>query len=208
MKIVSVILARSGSKGIPNKNIVKINNKPLISYSINASLKSKVHETYVSSDSKKILKIAENLNAKTILRPKKFATDTASSESALLHFCSKVDFDILVFLQPTSPMIINTDINKALNMMKKFDSVLSVSQINQFVWTNGIPNYNLKNRKRRQDNHESFLETGSLFVTKRKNLIKSKNRISGKIGFLLIPRIRSFDIDTYEDLSIIKKLLK
>ena len=207
MKIVSVILARSGSKGIPNKNIIKIKKKPLIWYSINASLKSNVNETWVSSDSQKILEIANKYNAYTILRPKKFATDNATSESALLHFASKVQFDILIFLQPTSPLIISKDINKAINMLKIYDSVLTVSEINQFVWTNKIPNYDINNRKRRQKKHESILETGSLFATKRKYLLKSKNRISGKIGFLKVPRSRSFDIDTYEDLDIIKNFL-
>ena len=200
-------MARSGSKGIPNKNIIKIKKKPLIWYSINASLKSNVNETWVSSDSQKILEIANKYNAYTILRPKKFATDNATSESALLHFASKVQFDILIFLQPTSPLIISKDINKAINMLKIYDSVLTVSEINQFVWTNKIPNYDINNRKRRQKKHESFLETGSLFATKRKYLLKSKNRISGKIGFLKVPRSRSFDIDTYEDLDIIKKFL-
>ena len=200
-------MARSGSKGIPNKNIIKINKKPLIWYSINASLKSNVNETWVSSDSQKILEIANKYNAYTILRPKKFATDNATSESALLHFASKVQFDILIFLQPTSPLIISKDINKAINMLKIYDSVLTVSEINQFVWTNKKPNYDINNRKRRQKKHESFLETGSLFATKRKYLLKSKNRISGKIGFLKVPRSRSFDIDTYEDLDIIKKFL-
>ena len=84
---------------------------------------------------------------------------------------------------------------------------MTVSEINQFVWTNKKPNYDINNRKRRQKKHESFLETGSLFATKRKYLLKSKNRISGKIGFLKVPRSRSFDIDTYEDLDIIKKFL-
>ena len=165
-------MARSGSKGIPNKNIIKINKKPLIWYSINASLKSNVNETWVSSDSQKILEIANKYNAYTILRPKKFATDNATSESALLHFASKVQFDILIFLQPTSPLIISKDINKAINMLKIYDSVLTVSEINQFVWTNKKPNYDINNRKRRQKKHESFLETGSLFATKKKIPIK------------------------------------
>jgi len=208
LKIVTIILARSGSKGIHNKNLIKINRKPLISFSIIASVNSKVNETWVSSDSEEILKVSKRYKAKTIIRPKKYATDYATSESALLHFASKINFDILVFLQPTSPLVKSHDINKAINMMKKYDSVISVSKINQFVWTNNKPNYNINNRKRRQNNFESYLETGSIFVTKRKNLLKSKNRISGKIGFLEVPRARSFDIDTYEDLNIIKKLIK
>lgn len=208
MKIVSVILARSGSKGIPNKNIIKIKSKPLIYYSIKASIRSKVSETWVSSDSKKILKIANSYKAKTILRPKKFATDNATSESALFHFAENVNFEILVFIQPTSPLIIPEDINKALKMMKIYDSVITVSKLDQFVWTKNKPNYDINKRRTRQKKESTFIETGSLFVTTKKNLLLNRNRISGKIGFVEIPRIRSFDLDTYEDLEIIKKILK
>ena len=208
MKIVSIILARSGSKGIPNKNIIKLNNKPLISYAITASVKSKVDETWVSSDSNKILNIAKKFKANTLLRPKKYSTDKATSESALIHFASKVNFDIMVFIQATSPLIIPQDINKSLVLLKKYDSVISVSKLDQFVWNNKKPNYDLNNRQRRQNNNQSYLETGSIFVTKRENFLASKNRISGKIGFVEVPRSRSFDIDTYEDLNIIKKIIK
>jgi len=208
LKIVSIILARSGSKGIPNKNIIKLNNKPLISYAITASVKSKVHETWVSSDSNKILNIAKKFKANTLLRPKKYSTDKATSESALIHFASKVNFDIMVFIQATSPLIIPQDINKSLVLLKKYDSVISVSKLDQFVWNNKKPNYDLNNRQRRQNNNQSYLETGSIFVTKRENFLASKNRISGKIGFVEVPRSRSFDIDTYEDLNIVKKIIK
>ena len=208
MKIVSIILARSGSKGIPNKNIIKLNNKPLISYAITASVKSKVDETWVSSDSNKILNIAKKFKANTLLRPKKYSTDNATSESALIHFASKVNFDIMVFIQATSPLIIPQDINKSLVLLKKYDSVISVSKLDQFVWNNKKPNYDLNNRQRRQNNNQSYLETGSIFVTKRENFLASKNRISGKIGFMEVPRSRSFDIDTYEDLNIVKKIIK
>ena len=209
MKIVSIILARSGSKQIPNKNLVKVNNKPLIFYSINASLKSKVNETWVSSDSEKILRIAKRFGAKTLLRPQKYATDNASSESALLHFAKNVFFDIVVFIQPTSPLIIPSDINKGISLInKKYDSIISVSELNQFVWKNKKPNYDINNRKRRQNEPQTYIETGSFFITKRKNLLINKNRISGRIGFVEVPRIRSFDIDTYDDLLIVKKILK
>ena len=208
LKIVSVILARSGSKSIPNKNIINLNSKPLISYSIEASINSKVDETWVSSDSDKILQIAKNFKANTLKRPKKFATDTASSEVALMHFAENIDFDILVFIQPTSPLIIPRDINRGLQMIKKYDSVISVSKLDQFVWTKNKPNYDIKNRKRRQIKEQTYIETGSFFITSRRRLLLSKNRISGNVGFVKIPFSRSFDIDTREDLEIVKKLIK
>ena len=99
MKVVSIIPARKGSKGIKNKNLIDLCGKPLINYSLEASLKSLVEETWVSSDSEEILEISKNLGAKTIKRPKELCNDDSSSESALIHFAKNVDFDILVFIQ-------------------------------------------------------------------------------------------------------------
>ena len=73
----------------------------------------------ISEASEEILKVSKRYKAKTIIRPKKYATDYATSESALLHFASKINFDILVFLQPTSPLVKSHDINKAINAFQK-----------------------------------------------------------------------------------------
>ena len=112
MKVVSLIPARKGSKGIPNKNLIDLCGKPLIHYALKASSLSLVDETWVSSDSDKILNISENLGAKTLKRPLELSDDNATSESVLLHFAKNVNFDILVFIQCTSPLIEFNDINK------------------------------------------------------------------------------------------------
>ena len=114
MKIVSVILARGGSKGIPRKNTMDLKGKPLISYAINASIRSKVTETWVSTDDYIISTISRNLGANILQRPSNLATDTSQSEDALLHFADNVDFDILVFIQPTSPLLEYKYINKGI----------------------------------------------------------------------------------------------
>ena len=207
MKVVSLIPARKGSKGIPNKNLVDLCGKPLIYYAIEASRRSLVKETWVSSDSEEILNISEKFGVKTIKRPLELSDDNASSESALLHFAKNVDFDILVFIQCTSPLIQFNDINQGIEKMKKFDSVVSVSETNQMFWDSNGPLYDINNRVRRQDGIKRYLETGSFFITKKKNLLKFKNRLSGNIGFVEIPKSRSFDIDCYEDLKIVKTLI-
>ena len=207
MKIVSIIPARKGSKGIPNKNIIDLCGKPLIYYAIKASTKSIVEETWVSSDSEEILNISRNFGAKTIKRPAKLSDDNATSESVLLHFAENVDFDILVFIQCTSPLIEFNDINRGVEKMKTFDSVLSVTETNQFFWNSNGPLYDLNKRARRQDDIKRYLETGSFFITSKKNLLKSNNRLSGNIGFVEIPKSRAFDIDCYEDLKIVKTLI-
>ena len=89
MKVVSLIPARKGSKGIQNKNLVDLCGKPLIYYSIKASIQSLVDETWVSSDSDKILDVSKKLGAKTLKRPSLLARDESSSEDALLHFAKK-----------------------------------------------------------------------------------------------------------------------
>ena len=207
MKVVSLIPARKGSKGIPNKNLVDLCGKPLIYYAIEASRRSLVKETWVSSDSEEILNISEKFGVKTIKRPLELSDDNASSESALLHFAKNVDFDILVFIQCTSPLIQFNDINQGIEKMKKFDSVVSVSETNQMFWDSNGPLYDISNRVRRQDGIKRYLETGSFFITTKKNLLKFKNRLSGNIGFVEIPKSRSFDIDCYEDLKIVKTLI-
>ena len=208
-KIVTLIPARGGSKGIPRKNLLDIHGRPMIYYTIKASLNSIVDETWVSSEDEEILKISESYNAYTIKRPDELSTDNSSSESVLFHFAENVDFDILVFVQATSPLIISDDLNKGIEMMRNYDSVLSVTTCLPFIWmANGTAKYDYNHRKRRQELENLYLETGGFFITTRKNLDKFKNRIGGRIGLCIVPKIRSFDVDTHEDLEIVKKLLK
>ena len=206
-KVVSIIPARGGSKGIPRKNLSDVNGKPLIYYVINASLNSQIDETWVSSEDSEILRVATEFGASVLERPDELATDQASSESVLLHFAEHVEFDRLVFLQATCPLTIPEDINVAIKMMDEYDSVLSVAEITPFFWQNGRPNYDINNRKRRQEIGETYLETGALFATTRDNLLKHRNRIGGRIGFLKVTRLRAFDIDTYDDLEVVRKLI-
>ena len=208
MKIVSLIPARKGSKGIKNKNLIDLCGKPLIHYSIQASINSIVEETWVSSDSDEILEISKSLGSNIIKRPKEFSEDTSTSESVLIHFANNIDFDILVFIQCTVPLIKSEDINKGIEKMKNFDSVVSVTETSQMFWDSNGPLYDINNRLRRQNSLKRYLETGSFFITSKKKLIESNNRLSGKIGFVEIPKHRSFDIDDYDDLKIAKSIIK
>jgi N-acylneuraminate cytidylyltransferase len=207
MKIVSLIPARKGSKGIKNKNLINLCGKPLIHYSIQASINSLVNETWVSSDSDEILETSKNLGAKTIKRPSEFSGDNATSESALIHFAEKIDFDILVFIQCTVPLIESQDINQGIEKMKTFDSVVSVTETHQMFWDANGPLYDINNRLRRQNSVKRYIETGSFFITSKERLLKSNNRLSGNIGFVEIPKHRSFDIDGYDDLKMVKTII-
>ena len=212
MKSLALILARGGSKGIPNKNIILLKDKPLIQYSIDASLSSKVDETWVSTDVKTIKYVALKCGAKVLDRPKELASDTSSSEEALLHFSEHIDFDILVFLQPTSPMISSNDINAALDKLINldYDSLFSVYKEHWVPrWSLNLEpkNWAMDKRPMRQDVDELLVENGAFYISTRKQLLNSKLRYGGKIGYFEMPLYRSFQIDTYDDMKIIKKLL-
>ena len=101
--------------------MIDLNGNPLISYTINASLKSNVDETWVNSEDVEILSFSKKCGAKTFLRPQELATDESSSESVLLHFAQNIEFDILVFIQATSPLLKPRYINKGIELMKDYD---------------------------------------------------------------------------------------
>lgn len=210
MKIKSIILARGGSKGIPKKNIIDLNGNPLIYYTIKASQESMVDETWVSTDCDEIKNVSLSFNAKVLDRPVNLSDDFASSESALLHFAENVDFDYLVFIQPTSPMILSDDINGGLELMKNSDSVFSAYSQHWIPYWDKESNplgWEPISRPRRQDVEDKFVENGAFYITKRKSLLDSKSRMSGKISIFKMPFYRSFQIDTFEDLEFIKKIM-
>ena len=211
MNIVSIILARGGSKGIPDKNIIDLNGRPLIYYSINAAQNAEISEVWVSTDSKKIAMVAKQYGAKILDRPKTLATDISSSEDALNHFSQNIDFDIMVFIQPTSPLLYSDDIVKGLDLIKQgnYDSIFSVYKEHWIPrWDLNIKpiNWSITNRPRRQDVDEKYVENGAFYITTKEQFLNSGIRYGGRIGVVEMPMQRSFQVDTYKDLDIIKKL--
>ena len=212
MKIVSLIPARGGSKRVPDKNIRVMCSKPLIAHSIVTSkLCNQINETWVSTNCPKIVAVSKEAGALVLKRPKELCTDTATSEEALLHFAERVEFDILVFIQATSPLTVFRDIEKGLSYVTegKADSVVAVMEDNRFYWdVNRRPvNYDPLNRPRTQDKEKWYKETGAFYITTRDALLKSKCRISGKIEFAIMPESRSFEIDTMEDFELIENMM-
>lgn len=213
MKVVSVILARGGSKGIPKKNIIPLKGKPLISYTIEACERSISNETWVSTDCPDIKKVSINSGAHVLDRPIEISGDNSKSEDALLDFANKIDFDVLVFIQPTSPMLTKNDINGGLRLFgdEGFDSVFSAYKEHWIPrWTiEGNPHeWDVNNRPMRQDVPERFVENGAFYITTKKALLESSLRYSGNIGIYEMPMLRSFQIDTLEDLELIEKIMK
>jgi len=217
MKIVSVITARGGSKGIPKKNLVDINGKPLIYYSIEASKQSVVEDTWVSTDSYEIASVSENFGANVLIRPKELSDDIIMPDDALIHFAENQDFDLLVFIQPTSPLIKSIYITEAVDMLitNDYDAVFTAHKYHWLPkWKNNKWNgvspldWDIHNRPRRQDVDQGvYIENGMFYITTRESLLKNNLRYSGRIGLFEIPLLDSFGVDTYDDLELIKRII-
>ncbi len=226
-KIIAIIPARGGSKGIPKKNIVDFCGKPLVTWSILQAKKSKkINTVYVSTDDKEIALISEQCGARIIWRPKKISEDLASSEEALKHVVNKIykkdpkKIDYIVFLQATSPLRETKDIDNAIDKIiaENVDSLFSGAELDDFyIWREKKDqlmslNYNYKNRLRRQDFEKQygkhFVENGSIYIFKPEILFKYNNRLGGKIVISKMEFWKSFEIDNLDDLRFCEEFFK
>lgn len=219
-KILAIIPARGGSKGLPNKNILNCAGKPLISWTINAALAvTEIDKVVVSTDSKEIAELSEKYGAVSIMRPAKYATDTASMtavvDHAILEFASK-KFDIVIVLQPTSPLRNNSHVSNAIKKYAENDfsksTLISVTKVNEkYNWIMFCGDQGLQfcrdhseNALRRQDLDSLYLPNGAIYIAPTKNF-------QGFYSKHVIPYIMlaedSIDIDTAEDLLKADSLL-
>lgn len=217
---VAIIPARGGSKGIPGKNTLIVAGKPLLAWSIEHALdSSKIDSVWVTSDSQAILDIAEKYGARTILRPANISGDKATSEEAWIHAVNEINLsgkiDLVVCIQPTSPVRGPNDLDEAIDKFykEKLDSLLSVTQIeDHFEWRMGESgfesiNYDYRNRKRRQDIEVKYLENGSFYIVSPELLIKNNNRLGGNVGFYDQEKYKMYQIDNIEDVALCEALL-
>ena len=223
VKILAIIPARKGSKGLRSKNLTPLNGYPLIHHTTKACVNSKlVDKTVVSTDSHKIADIAKNLGAQVINRPNHLAHDKAPLEPVVQHVLDNLENkekyrpDIIVLLQNTSPLRDSKSIDGVLSVLikGKYDSVLSGFPYHTFVWnvekdSSIIPHsYDPQNRLRRQETNEQILENGAIYATRRQAFKKSQCRISGKIGFYPMPMELSYNIDNIDDLHNAERILQ
>ena len=220
-KIISIIPARKGSTRIKNKNLKLFCNKPLIYWSMLVSKKSKfIDKTYVSSDDPKILKLANKMKCETVLRGKKLSNNTIHADFAVIDVLKKFGktYDIIIFLQPTSPLRLITDIDNAIKKFvnTKCDSLLSVIKFNEFkfIWKKkknskffSPVNYSLKKRPMSQKLSQ-FYENGSLYITNVKKFLKSKNRLIGKKQIYEMKDWQAREIDTIADFKKCEEIFK
>ena len=219
--VITIIPARGGSKRVPRKNALKLAGVPLVVHSIRHALdSSSIQETYVSTDDQEIATIAAQAGAEVIWRPRLLASDTATSESALLHCLDERlktkerDPDLVVFLQCTSPVRKRTDIDSAVATLigTGADSLLSVVDNKKYVWTTKdgkavSVNYDFRRRKREQDFEKQYEENGSIYVFHPSVLRSENNRLGGKISFYEMDPWSSFQIDTPEDFELAEWIL-
>ncbi len=223
MKITAIILARGGSKGIPNKNILNFCGKPLISWTIENCFNAGINSVWVSSDSEEILEISKNSGAQVLKRPSELSNDNSTSEEGWLHAINHIEsfqnskIDFVFAPQVTSPLREASDITNAIKIIdeQKLDSLFSSSVVEDlFFWekdslgTLESVNYDWKNRKRRQDISEKFIENGSFYFFKPEILKNNNNRFGGNIGLVKMEFWKMFEIDNKQDFRMCSALMK
>jgi len=218
VKITCIIPARSGSKRIKNKNIIKFKKTNLLKFVIKEIINSKIINKFVlASDSSLYYSRLDNLKNKVVFfqRGKSSSKDNSSSESVIVEYLKKTkdDSDIIILLQVTNPFITKNQLDSAISEFLNcdYDSMLSGVKNKYFFWKNKVNsksiNYNYKKRVRSQNFNENFIENGSFYIFYKKNFLKYKNRLHGKIGIYEMPIESIHELDDMNDLRIIKKLL-
>lgn len=220
MRILAIVPARGGSKGIKDKNIKEIEGRPLIEYTIEAAKCCEyIDEIVVSTDSEKIAKVAKKAGAKVpFLRPDELASDTARTIDVVLFTIEQLkligqEYDIVVLLQPTSPLRDEDDICGAIEKyvscnMKSLVSVSEVSEspilMRQIVDETHMEKLlNINSTIRRQDMAKYYMVNGSIYINKIEEL-NSDTSLNDNVIPYVMDRSHSVDIDDYVDIEVMK----
>lgn len=217
-KTLFLIMARGGSKGLPNKNIKLLNQKPLILYSIeHARIFSNDSNICVSTDSQVIKEIVESVGLKIpFLRPEKLATDTADTYDVIMHALEYykdkgISYETIFILQPTSPLRKKEHMEKAMDMYDdKLDMVVSVKipEANPYynLFEENENGFLLKCKPhsytRRQDCPLVYQFNGSIYIMNVNSLSKSRVTNFKKIRKVVMEEIYSIDIDNEFDFKM------
>ena len=221
MRVVAIILARGGSKGLPGKNIRPFCGKPLLAWTIENCRDGGIEDIFVSSDSDEILEVGLQYGAKIIKRPDEISLDISSSESGWQHGLDRAEellgeFDWVFAPQVTSPLRDKSDVQSGIELAKtgNYDSLFSCNVIEDFfIWEDkdgsmNSVNYDWRNRKRRQDIEQRYVENGSFYLFKSEILRKFLNRLGGRIGKVEMDSWKMFEIDNSTDFRKCEALMK
>lgn len=217
---MAIIPARSGSKGLKDKNIKVLNGKPLLAYSIEAAKKSKLFsEIFISTDSEMYAKIAREWGANVpFLRNENLATDITSSWDVVKNAIQRYkeigkEFDTVALLQPTSPLRTSEDIINGYNMMKENDAnvIIAVCEVDHSpLWSNTLPaDASLSNfinkelvKTPRQNLPTYYRINGALYIVKVEYLIDADNIYADKSFAIIMSKEHSIDIDDEMDFRV------
>ncbi len=226
MRVLGIIPARGGSKGVKEKNIKNLSGKPLITYTIESALKSNLSQVIVSTDNLKIKEIAEKFGANVpFIRPEDLSGDSSSSLDVAIHAlkymerANFVKYDAIMLLQPTSPFRNSEDINKCIELLKEnnqVDSVISVVDVGsnhparmKYISNNLLidpPFCEVKENQNRQELEPMYIRNGVIYLTKSKT-IKERSFKGKKSLAYLMTSAKSINIDTQFDFDLCEWIL-
>jgi len=218
MRILALIPARGGSKGIPKKNLRLMNGKPLIAYAIENAKKSKyIKDVFVTTDSKEIEEVSKVYGAAVIKRDNELSSDLVTLDPVIYHAMLEAEketgkfYDAVITLQPTSPLLNVDTLDSAIEyfISGNFETVISVVNKPHLAWgvkdSELVPLYS--ERKNRQELPPQYLETGAFVISKRK-VVVPESRIGSKTSVYEISEVESIDIDDRNDWLLAENLLK
>lgn len=224
-KILAIIPARSGSKGLKDKNIKKIDGKPLINYTIEAALKSEIFsDIIVSTDSLKYAEIAKKAGAKVpFIRPEKLATDESTTNDVILNAISEMEerndgYDYFMLLQPTSPLRTVKNIKESYSLLKEknANAIVSVCEMDHNpLWSNtldeslSLDNFiDKKKNKRRQELPTYYRLNGAIYLARVNYYKKYKDFYINKSYAYIMNKRESVDVDDIIDFRLAEVLMK
>lgn len=218
-RVLAVIPARGGSKGVPGKNLAPVGGIPLVARAVRACVES-VHVTdvVVSTDDHSIAQAARTAGAEVVLRPAAIAGDTATSEAAVIHAMDEYEAthgfttDVVLLVQCTSPFITVADMDGVASAITEggADTALTVAATHGFLWReasdgdteNGFGvNHDKANRPRRQDREPEYLETGAAYAMRADGFRDVRHRFFGRTALVRTDPHRVLEIDEPDDLS-------
>lgn len=216
--MTAFIPLRGGSKSIPGKNIKPIAGRPLVYWVLDAAVQcGLIDRVVVSTDDTAIRACVERYGhekVEIVDRSPETATDSASTESAMLEYARTASFQDLVLIQATSPLLQAKHLQEGVQhyVSGGYDSLLSVVRQKRFIWkvdrTSAKPwNYDPAARPRRQDVQGFHVENGAFYVCSCSSLLASGSRLSGRIGAYEMPEDTYYELDEPADWHIIERLL-
>lgn len=211
MKILAVIPARAGSKGIPNKNLRLVNNHPLIYYSIqNAKNSAYITDIVVSTDSPEVASIAKQMGITVKHRSAELSGDAVTLDSVIYDVAKDYDCDYVISMQPTSPTLKTKTLDSAIQYAIEHDTDTLISAINRphLAWidVDGQKQPAYTERLNRQYLPPYYLETGAFFISKA-SVVTPNSRFGAKCDVFEISENEAVDIDTFEDLQHVENIL-